>query len=1053
MELDYFARNESKCLNIDTATDKDVLGFKPYVDAIAEYLTDKCTLPPITLSIEGQWGCGKSSFMKQLKENIEMRNLSHVEIWIFLKYLFAKDNKETSPELATLIHILTEALRLNNQNPYLFTNKLKAITLYIDSKIKRKKYFTVWFNSWKCEKDEELWASFALNFMDELSKQLSWVYRQYSSIKLLHLRYKLKLKSNFLVIVHFFWSIFSFILIFSFLSLIFTYILHYLGMPFPKFLIEWMPFPKILNEDFFKNFSHLVLILAPLVALLNYFSTEKRFIDVFRDPFGLKKLESSTNYWDRISFREHFHSDFNKIIESYVGNSKVYVFIDDLDRCEVPKAAELMQAINLMTLDDSKVYFSLGLDRKIISAGFAAKNEKIIECLGIQKMEYGSEFIEKFIQLPFKVPSPKDKDLKGLLYSQQKQENSSFKNLLDFFIPKLRTYFSNWPSNIDKNFKEKTEEIEEIAKNAQPVEETSKVDLKEEIKEIAENAQPVEETPKVDLKEEIKEIAENAQPVEETSKVDLKEEIKEIAENAQPVEETPKVDLKEIAENAQPVEETSKVDLKEEIKEIAENAQPVEETPKVDLKEEIKEIAENAQPVEETSKVDLKEEIKEIAENAQPVEETPKVDLKEEIKEIAENAQPVEETSKVDLKENFEEGYIDDGQTLKNILEMIAPTLDNNPRRIKQFINIFRFQRTIGHKIGLFTNNFGKPTEAVWNYKKLAKFVTINMKWPSLILALGSNTKLLEKLQDYALKSEEYPKIEEFKKMEEDKDLEKWIKDKKLIELLKSCFKGDNITINKAEYTLSDLDFSKLLEISPEVTFFDPSLEIVKNMKFIWIPAGEFMMGSPKDEMDRSGDEDNVRKVTIKYSFEIGKYPVTQKQWIAVMGYNPSWFKGDERPVENVSWNRVQEFIKKLNEIEGDNRYRLPSEAEWEYACRAGKQTRFSFGDDDSELWKYAWYGDYSEDQTHPVGQRDPNTWGLHDMHGNVWELVQDKYHFSYTNAPSNGDAREDSIGSDRVERGGSWRNVAGECRSAVRRRDGPDSHSDALGFRLLRKL
>ncbi len=116
----------------------------------------------------------------------------------------------------------------------------------------------------------------------------------------------------------------------------------------------------------------------------------------------------------------------------------------------------------------------------------------------------------------------------------------------------------------------------------------------------------------------------------------------------------------------------------------------------------------------------------------------------------------------------------------------------------------------------------------------------------------------------------------------------------------------------------------------------------------------------------------------------MGKYEVTQKQWHEVMGTNPSTFKGDDLPVESVSWNDVQKFIKKLNKKENTNKYRLPSEAEWEYAARAGTTTRYSFGDDARKLRNYAWYYANSNFETHPVGEKKPNTWGLYDMHGNV---------------------------------------------------------------------
>ncbi|MCZ7393076.1 MAG: formylglycine-generating enzyme family protein [Candidatus Methanoperedens sp.] len=231
-------------------------------------------------------------------------------------------------------------------------------------------------------------------------------------------------------------------------------------------------------------------------------------------------------------------------------------------------------------------------------------------------------------------------------------------------------------------------------------------------------------------------------------------------------------------------------------------------------------------------------------------------------------------------------------------------------------------------------------------------------------------------------------------------------------------------------------------------------------MEFVLIPAGEFDMGSPESEKDRDGNEGPVHHVKISKAFYMGKYEVTQKQWREVMGNDPSNFKGDNLPVESVSWNDVQEFIKKLNEKEGTNRYRLPSEAEWEYAGRAGTTTRYSFGDDESKLGEYAWYAMNSGSRTHEVGQRKSNPWGLYDMHGNVWEWVQDIYHNSYNGAPTDGSAWEGD-GSDRVLRGGCWYDLASYLRSAHRGGLVPDDlHRGGLalggrygdvGFRLLR--
>lgn len=195
-------------------------------------------------------------------------------------------------------------------------------------------------------------------------------------------------------------------------------------------------------------------------------------------------------------------------------------------------------------------------------------------------------------------------------------------------------------------------------------------------------------------------------------------------------------------------------------------------------------------------------------------------------------------------------------------------------------------------------------------------------------------------------------------------------------------------------------------------------------LELVWIPKGTFLMGSPDDEKDRWDDEGPQHEVTFHQGFWLGKTPVTQAQWEAVMRNNPSYFKGDGRlPVEWVSWNDCQEFINKLNS-KVDGLFRLPSEAEWEYACRAGTQTRFYWGNDPdyTVIEDYAWYNGNSCRRTHPVGVNLPNAWGLHDMAGNVWEWCEDIWFDSYSDAPDDGGAwmclpRD----SHRVLRGGSW--------------------------------
>jgi formylglycine-generating enzyme required for sulfatase activity len=161
---------------------------------------------------------------------------------------------------------------------------------------------------------------------------------------------------------------------------------------------------------------------------------------------------------------------------------------------------------------------------------------------------------------------------------------------------------------------------------------------------------------------------------------------------------------------------------------------------------------------------------------------------------------------------------------------------------------------------------------------------------------------------------------------------------------------------------------------------------------------------------------------------------------------------GKDCPVDSASWDDTQEFIKKLNEMEGADMYRLPSEAEWEYAARAGTTTAFSFGDDAGRLGEYAWYSKNSGRKTHPVGKLKPNAWELYDMHGNVWEWCEDYWDAIYKGAPVDGSAWVDQDeGSYRVLRGGSWNDGAGICRTACRGRFIPDDRDDYVGFRLVR--
>ena len=220
---------------------------------------------------------------------------------------------------------------------------------------------------------------------------------------------------------------------------------------------------------------------------------------------------------------------------------------------------------------------------------------------------------------------------------------------------------------------------------------------------------------------------------------------------------------------------------------------------------------------------------------------------------------------------------------------------------------------------------------------------------------------------------------------------------------------------------------------------------VFDGIQFVWVPAGEFLMGSESEEAD--DDEQPLTRVRISQGFFLGKYEVTQAEWRAVMGTNPARFTGcgPTCPVERVSWeDDVQEFIGKLNAAAGGNRYRLPTEAEWEYVARAG-----TMGDRYENLDAIAWYTDNSGSRPHPVGQKEPNAWGLHDMLGNVWEWVGDWYGDYPGGAVT--DPRGPGSGTMRVFRGGGWDHYAGDCLASTRFYGPPGFRNFGLGFRLLR--
>jgi 5'-deoxynucleotidase YfbR-like HD superfamily hydrolase len=350
----------------DQASENDYLGFEPYVVAIAEFLTNPETKPPLTLSIEGEWGSGKSSFMKQLERAIQETERKKFKDEINQEKEELKEYWEKFKQEQFSTKILSLSSLLNNLLKRLKL-KLKIITFRPPT--------TVWFNAWRHDKAEALWAAFSLEFLRQISQirhKRDVLPILTGNIKLFFLRLNLGQGISYL-----------------FLALVGLLVLIALSVYAVRkgdsLLQQGGEMKRIIALFFQQQLDLPKFILRVIIygsSIIGFFSLIFRLLNIGNPKNDLTKYLKSPKYENQIEFIEEFHADFKKIVEAFSGQNKVYVFIDDLDRCEITKSAELMQAINMMIANDPQLIFILGMDVDKVAAGIAVKYKEIIPYLG-----------------------------------------------------------------------------------------------------------------------------------------------------------------------------------------------------------------------------------------------------------------------------------------------------------------------------------------------------------------------------------------------------------------------------------------------------------------------------------------------------------------------------------------------------------------------------------------------------------------------------------------------------------------------------------------------
>ncbi|HEX8475337.1 MAG TPA: P-loop NTPase fold protein [Pyrinomonadaceae bacterium] len=658
----------------DQPTADDTLGFDPYVKAIADFLTNTRTEPPLTMSVEGEWGSGKSSFMLQLERELCAR--------VF------------TPKILMLMRE-RRSLRIRRERIPPFLRRFRLLHQFVvppetRRELQKLRCPTVRFNAWRHDKEDALWASFALEFLRKLSGELHPLPRLSARLKLLHRRFRWS--SGWLTLLR------ALIVGLVFISLTIVFVAFLWGN-FSE-VTEWT-LGGLDGKDFVKVLKASGIV--GYVAVVLFFVTKLK--DFVGDPFAvdLKQFIEAPNYDTHVAFIEHFHEDFKKIVEAYAGRNKVYVFIDDLDRCDVPKAADLMQALNLMITDSPQLIFIMGIDREKVAAGLAVKYEKLLPYLSpavesaggaagggngfdpTRGLSYGYSFIEKFIQLPFRIPQPASKNLEQLLNKISPLDDEEKQAAL----------------TIDAG---QTDAVLAHSGNGQT-----------------------------------------------------------LAPSA------PILDTSSSASGANGQNRTA---------------------PEV--------VAGGTGGVNPPSE----------ASSRAPEGGSDAAGERQQRKEEEE------------LKESIRLAVTRDSLTVRSIVLMVAPTLEYNPRRLKQFINMFRLKSLIAAETGLFRIETGDKDDSQMTLEKLGKFVAIGLKWPRLLDDLDTDRHLLSDLQKWALGeviSDATSQARYWTSHPDSPVLKKLLTYGCIPDPTTASASKQKLAIDANRYSLKGLEIDNLLEVSPRL--------------------------------------------------------------------------------------------------------------------------------------------------------------------------------------------------------------------------------------------